>query len=75
MAAEVPGKVERNLRDRAGAVKTSVGREIQIARTFVRDLVGLRPVKAVVDVTTETLDNVGDLVKSQAEITRRWASA
>jgi len=72
MAAEVPGKVERGIKSRVDATRESVKREVDIVRTFVRDIAGLKPVKAVIDLGVDTLDNIGDLIKKQAEITREW---
>jgi len=72
MAAEVPGKVERGVKSRVDATRDAVKKEVDIVRTFVRDIAGLKPVKAVIDVGVDTLDNVGDLLKKQAEITREW---
>lgn len=74
MAAQIPGKVESNLKERARGVRSAASRELTIGRTFISDLVALRPVKAVTDVVTDTLDNAGDLVKVQADVTRRWLS-
>jgi len=72
--AAVVGKVEQNLKDRGGSVKTTISREVQIGKTFISDVIALKPVKAVVDVVIDTLDNGGDGVKRQAEIARRWLS-
>ncbi len=72
MAAEMPGKVESKIKRRVDAAKNVATREVEIAKTFIGDLTGLRPVKAIIDLGVETLDNVGDLIKKQAEITREW---
>lgn len=74
MAMEVPGKVERNVKDRASSVRAVVNEEVNTVRTAIRDLVALKPIKAVVGLTVDTLDNVGDLVLKNADITRRWIS-
>jgi hypothetical protein len=74
MAAEVPPKVEAGVKSRVDATRDAVKREVDIVRTFVRDVAGLKPVKAVIDLGVDTLDNVGDWVKRQAEITRKWVS-
>ena len=71
--SHIPGKVEGNVRARFESGKSTVSREVGIVKTFASDLLGLKPVKAVVDVTVDTLDNVGDFLKKQAEITRSWA--
>jgi len=73
MATEVPGKVESKIKRRVDTTRDAVKREVDIARTFVRDVTGLKPVKAVIDVGVDTLDNIGDWLKRQAELTREWA--
>jgi len=65
-------KVEGNIKQRVDATKTLARTEINIVKTGVTDLIALRPVKAVVDVVIGTLDNAGDFIKKQAEITREW---
>lgn len=72
MAAEVPKKVESGVKDRVDATRDTVKKEVEIVRTFVKDISTLRPVKAVIDLGVDTLDNIGDFLKGQAEITRRW---
>ena len=72
MAKEVPGKVEKGMQSRVDATRDAVKKEVDIVRTFVKDITGLKPVKAAIDLTTETLDNVGDWIKEQARITREW---
>lgn len=74
MAMEIPGKVERNVKDRVASGRTIVTEEMNTVRTAIKDLVALKPVKAVVGLTVDTLDNVGDLVLKNADITRRWIS-
>lgn len=69
---EVGEKVKRNLKDRFTAVKDVPKREFNIVKTAFRNLVSLRPVPAVVDIIVDTIDNAGDFIKTQAEITRRW---
>lgn len=64
--------VESNLRQRGQNVMHVVGAEVQTGKNTLNDLTGLRPVAAVVDIVVGTIDNVGSLVKTQAEITRRW---
>lgn len=64
--------VESNLRQRGQNVLSVVGAEVQTGKNTLNDVVALRPVAAVVDVVVGTIDNVGSLVKTQAEITRRW---
>lgn len=73
MAKEIPGKVERGIQERVDATRDTVKKEVGIVRTFVQDIASLKPVKAVVDLGVNTLDNVGDFIKKQAEITREWA--
>ena len=74
MAVEVPGKVERGIKSRVDVTRSAVKKEVDIVRTFVKDIAGLKPVKAVIDLGVDTLDNIGDLIKEQAKITREWIS-
>lgn len=72
MAEAAVTKVESNLRERVTNVVHVVGAEVQTGKNTLNDITGLRPVAAVVDLVVGTIDNVGALVKTQAEITRRW---
>jgi len=74
MATEVPSKAESKIRRRVDAIRSSVKREVDLARNTARDLVGLKPVQAGVELVAGTVDNLGDLVKEQAKITREWMS-
>lgn len=67
---EIGENVKRNLKDRLrpGTLK----REVDIVKNTIKKGVELKPVVAGVDLVTETIDNVGDFVKTQAKITRRW---
>ena len=69
---EVGEKVKRNLKRRAEAVKALPKRELNIVKSSVRNLVSLKPVPAVVDLVSDTIENVGDFVKEQAAVTRSW---
>ncbi|TRZ48291.1 MAG: hypothetical protein D4S01_10600 [Dehalococcoidia bacterium] len=71
-AKEVPAKIETGVKARVDATRDSVKKEVEIAKTFVKDITTLKPVKAVIDLGLDTLDNVGDLIKKQAELTRDW---
>jgi len=73
--AEVAGKVERNIRERVASARETASRQVEVVRTAVRELLSLKPVAATVDLVVDTIDNVGDFLKKQAEIFRRWASA
>lgn len=72
--SEIPRKVESNIKERATSGRSTVNREVTIGKTAIRDLVSLKPVKMTIDFTVDTLDNIGDFIKKQAEITRRWIS-
>lgn len=72
MAAEIPKKVESGVKERVEVTRKAVGTQVNIVRTFVKDIASLKPVKAVIDLGIDTLDNVGDLIKEQARITREW---
>ncbi|MEM3485004.1 MAG: hypothetical protein QXI12_05230 [Candidatus Methanomethyliaceae archaeon] len=67
-------RLDDNFKRRVDSVFRFTSREIEIARKSFNDLVNLKPVQAVLGVTVETIDNVGDLVKDQAKITREWLS-
>lgn len=69
---EVGEKVKTNLKDRFTAIKDVPKREFNIVKTSFRNLVSLKPVPAVIDLVVDSIDNVGDFVKTQASITRRW---
>ena len=64
--------VESNVLNRGRNVVNVVHSEIQTGKRTVSDLKSLRPVAAVVDLTVGTVDNLGNLVKTQAEIFRSW---
>ena len=72
MAEAAFARVESNVRERGRNVMNVVGAEVQTGKQTLSDVAGLRPVAAVVDLVIGTVDNVGRLVKTQAEITRRW---
>lgn len=72
MAEAAVNMVESNIRERGRNVMHVVSSEIQTGKNTLNDVTGLRPVAAVVDLVVGTVDNVGALVKTQAEITRRW---
>lgn len=72
MAEAAINMVESNIRERGRNVMHVVSSEIQTGKNTLNDVTGLRPVAAVVDLVVGTIDNVGALVKTQAEITRRW---
>jgi len=69
----VAERIKTNLSDRADAVKTMVSDEIATIKTSVELLKGLKPVQAGVNLTKGTVVNILDMVRKQAEITRRWA--
>ena len=72
MAKELPDKVERGIKERIDKTREAVNKEVTIVRTFVKDVASLKPVQALIDLGTDTMDNVGDLIKEQARITREW---
>ena len=72
MAEAAFAKVESNVKERARNVMNVVHAEVQTGKTTLGDITNLKPVAAVVDLVVGTIDNVGALVKTQAEITRRW---
>jgi hypothetical protein len=69
---EIPGKVESNIKKRVDSTRTIVSKEVGVVRSTIRDLVGLKPVQAIVGLVTDTVDNIGDWLKDQAKITREW---
>lgn len=72
MAKDLPDKVERGIKERIDKTREAVNKEVTIVRTFVKDVASLKPVQALIDLGTDTMDNVGDLIKEQARITREW---
>ena len=72
MAEAAFARVESNVRERASNVIRVVGAEVQTGKNTLNDVTGMRPVAAAIDLVVGTIDNVGSLVKTQAEITRRW---
>ena len=72
-AKELPDKIESGVTARVDATRKTVKLEVEIGKTFVKDILSFRPVKAIIDLGVDTLENVGDLIKKQAEITRKWA--
>jgi hypothetical protein len=69
---EIPGKVESNIKKRVDSTRTIASKEVGVVRSTIRDLVGLKPVQAIVGLVTDTVDNIGDWLKDQAKITREW---
>jgi len=72
--AEVPTKVESKVKKRVDVTRSTMNREVDVVRSTVKDLVGIKPVQAVVELVADTIDNVGDWVKDQAKITREWVT-
>lgn len=72
VAKGVMDKAMSGVRDRIESGKTLIRNEIDVGKGFVTDLTQLKPVEAVVDLFADTVDNTGEFVKKQAEITRRW---
>lgn len=71
---QVIDKVSTNVKARGDSLRNLVKGEISEAKAAFNKLVGLKPVQAVNDIVTETVDNVGDFIDEQCEITRRWAT-
>ena len=69
---EVGEKVKRNLKDRFAEVKRVPKTEVEILKSSFKNLIALKPVIAGVDLITKTVDNIGDFVREQSTITRRW---
>jgi len=72
VAKEIPGKVETGIKSRVDATRDTVKKEADIVRDFIKDVTSLKPVKAVIDLSTDTMENIGDWIKEQASITRKW---
>ena len=69
---EIVDKVESNVKARVDATRDTLSKEVTTVKDAVKDVLGLRPVKGIVDLVANSIDNVGDFVKEQAEITRKW---
>jgi hypothetical protein len=72
VAKGVMDKAMSGVRERLESGKALIRNEIGVGKGFISDVTQLRPVEAVVDLVADTVDNTGDFVKKQAEITRRW---
>lgn len=67
-------KVSDNVKKRGDSVRNLVTGEISEAKGAFNKLLEIKPVQAINDLLTETVDNVGDFVDEQCEITRGWAA-
>ena len=65
-------KVEKNLRDRADAFRRAADRERDVISSARGELREIKPVQGVITLVTGTINNFGQLLKDQCEITRRW---
>ncbi|MCD6240367.1 hypothetical protein J7K27_02430 [Candidatus Bathyarchaeota archaeon] len=65
-------KVERNLRDRADACRRAADRERDVISSARAELREIKPLQAIITLRTGTRNNIGQLLKDQCEITRRW---
>ena len=70
--SEAVSKIKSNFRDRVDEVKRFITNEKVTIKAGVSEIIGLKPVQGLCTLVFESLNNVGALVKKQAEITRRW---
>ena len=69
---EIADKVESNVKARVDATRDVFSKEVTTVKDAAKDVLALKPVKGIVDLVANTIDNLGDFVKEQAEITRKW---
>ena len=67
-------KVSNNVKARSDSVRKLVTGEMDEFKSAFNKLMVLKPVQAVTDIVTETVDRVGDFIDEQCEISREWAS-
>jgi len=72
VARGIVDKAMTGVKDRVDDVRRLAKKEVEIVKTFIGDVAELKPVKAAVDLVSDSLENMGDTLKKQAEITRRW---
>lgn len=71
---EVIDRVESNIKAHVDTTRDTFSKEVTIVKTAAKDILALKPVQGVISLIADSIDNVGDGVKKQAEITRRWMS-
>lgn len=69
---EIVDTVTKNVKDRFESLKDLPKDEIDTLKDAFKSLKEFKPVVAVVDVVSGTVHNVGDFVKDQSLIFRRW---
>jgi hypothetical protein len=72
VAKKVVDKTKTNVKDRADSLKKRGREEVDLLKKAGRELVELKPVVAAVDVVAGTISTVGEFIKDQSLITRRW---
>lgn len=70
--SEVIRKVEMNVKDRINAVPVLITKPVDTLTTSVKNLIALKPVKAVTYAIEHAGDGVVSFINTQADITRRW---
>lgn len=73
MVGKVGEKGRVQTRKRVNAVTKLVDSEIATLRKSANELLGVAPVKSVVDLVVGTIDNTANFIKKQADITRERA--
>lgn len=73
MVGKVGEKGRVQTRKRVNAVTKLVDNEIATLRKSANELLGVAPVKSVVDLVVGTIDNTANFIKKQADITRERA--
>ena len=69
---EVVDKVEGNLKAHVDTTRDTLHKEVTIIKAAASDFKALKPVKGLVSLITDSIDNAGEGLKKQAEIVRRW---
>ena len=69
---KIVDKLKKHVNERISSTKVLLKNERSTIRKSVDDLIGLRPVYAIVDLINGTGTNIADYIKEQADITRDW---
>jgi len=68
-------EVGDRIKKRVDALSDYLDRQFNIFRESLRLAFELKPVQSAAHLTYESLDNLGELIKKQAAITREWIKA
>jgi len=69
---EVVDKVEANLKAHVDTTRDTLHKEVTTIKAAAKDFKELKPVQGIVNLIAGSIDNAGEGLRKQAEITRRW---